>query len=78
MENLTYLATAPTAELAQAATKGEIKFTQLKTRKPRKALLTADRVGGGSTRWHNSTGANGRLKAGQLRSEEIAVKAALR
>jgi hypothetical protein len=49
MENLTYLATAPTAELAQAATKGEIKFTQLKPRKARKGELAY-------TSGHRSTG----------------------
>jgi hypothetical protein len=49
MEKITYLATAPTAELAQAAAKGEIKFTQLKTRKARKSQMVY-------TSGHRSTG----------------------
>ena len=77
--NLSQLAATGTAlDLLVADIQGEVKFTKLPTRKPRKADLVADRVGGASTRWHNSTGGNGRLKAGQLRADEIALKAALR
>ncbi len=77
--NLSQLAAAGTAlDLLVADIQGEVKFTKLPTHKPRKADLVADRVGGASTRWHNSTGGNGRLKAGQLRADEIALKAALR
>lgn len=65
-------------DLLVADIQGDVKFTKLSTRKPRKANLYADKVGGGSTRWHNSTAGNGRLKAGQLRADEIALKAALR
>jgi len=77
--NLSKLAAHGNAlDLLVADVQGEIKFTKLPTRKPRKADLNADRVGGASTRWHNSTGGNGRLKAGQLRADEIALKSALR
>jgi len=55
-----------------------VKVTRLPQRKPRRSELVMSRVGGAGTRWNNSTGGNGRLKAGQLRPEEIALKSALR
>jgi hypothetical protein len=77
--NLSQLAATGTAlDLALAEVRGQVKFTKLPAGKPRKADLHANRVGGGSTRWHNAQGGNGRLKAGQLRPEEVALKAALR
>ena len=76
--NISELAQASKLDLAIAEAQGKVKVTRLATRKPRKANLYANKVGGGSTRWHNSTGGNGRLKAGQLRPEEVALKAALR
>ena len=38
-------------DLLLAEVKGDIKFTQLPPAKPKKAHLTANRVGGGGTRW---------------------------
>jgi hypothetical protein len=79
MTNLSKLAATGTRlDLALAEVRGEVKVTRLAPAKPRKTNLYANRVGGGGTRWHNSTGGNGRLKAGQLRPEEVALKAALR
>jgi hypothetical protein len=71
-------ATATKLDLAIADARGEIKFTILPVRRARKSELVMSRVGGGGSRWSNSTGGNGRLKAGQLRPEEIALKSALR
>jgi hypothetical protein len=71
-------ATATKLDLAIADARGEIKFTVLPTRRARKSELVMSRIGGGGTRWNNSTGGNGRLKAGQLRPEEIALKGAFR
>jgi hypothetical protein len=71
--------TATKLDLAIAEARGEFKVTRLPIRYARKSELVMSRVGGGSsTRWNNSTGGNGRLKAGQLRPEEIALKSALR
>ena len=51
--NISELAAHGTAlDLALAEVRGEVKVTKLPTRKPRKEHLTANRVGGGSTRWH--------------------------
>jgi len=66
--NLSQLAAAGTAlDLLVADIQGEVKFTKLPTRKPRKADLHANRVGGGGTRWEPSVRAghaNRHLKAG--------------
>lgn len=70
--------TATKLDLAIAEAQGHIKVTRLPVRCPRKSELVMSRVGGAGTRWNNSTGGNGRLKAGQLRPEEIALKSALR
>lgn len=70
--------TATKLDLAIAEARGLVKVTRLPIRKARKSELVMTRVGGGSTRWSNSTGGNGRLKAGQLRPDEIALKSALR
>jgi hypothetical protein len=70
--------TATKLDLAIAEAQGLIKVTRLPVRLARKSELVMTRVGGGSTRWSNSTGGNGRLKAGQLRPDEIALKSALR
>ncbi len=78
MTNLSQLAAADKLTLAIAEVQGLVTVKRLPTQKPKKAYLTANRVGGASTRWHNSTGGNGRLKAGQLRPDEIALKGALR
>ncbi len=77
--NLTQLAATGTRlDLALAEVRGEVKVTRLAPAKPRRSQLFAAQVGGGSTRWRPATAGNGRLKAGQLRPEEIALKAALR
>lgn len=78
MTNLSTLASAPSMDLLLAEIQGHVKVTRLPRRGPRKGEAIANRVGGASTRWRNSTGGNGRLKAGQLRADEIALKAALR
>lgn len=65
-------------DLAIAEAQGQFKVTRLPVRKARKSELVMSRVGGCGTRWNNSTGGNGRLKAGQLRPDEIALKSALR
>jgi hypothetical protein len=70
--------TATKLDLAIAEARGEFKVTRLPMRKARKSELLMTRVGGCGSRWSNSTGGNGRLKAGQLRPEEIALKSALR
>lgn len=70
--------TATKLELAIAEAQGLIKVTRLPVRRARKSELVMSRVGGGSSRWYNSTGANSALKAGQLRPDEIALKSALR
>lgn len=70
--------TATKLDLAIAEAQGLVKVTRLPTRKARKSELVMTRVGGASSRWHNSTGANSSLKAGQLRPDEIALKGALR
>ncbi len=66
--NLSDLAANGTAlELLVADVQGEIKFTKLPSRKPNKANLYANRVGGGGTRWEPSVRAghaNRHLKAG--------------
>jgi hypothetical protein len=67
MSNLSQLATADKLDLLLADIKGDVKFIKLPTRKPKKAYLTADRVGGGGTRWQPSVRAghaNRHLKAG--------------
>lgn len=65
-------------DLAIAEAQGHVKVTRLPVRKARKSELVMSRIGGCGTRWNNSTGGNGRLKAGQLRPDEIALKSALR
>jgi len=65
-------------DLAIAEAQGKVKVTRLATRKAKRSELVMTRIGGSSTRWNNSTGGNGRLKAGQLRPDEIALKSALR
>jgi hypothetical protein len=70
--------TATKLDLAIAEAQGKIKVTRLPIRRPRKGELVMSRVGGSGTRWNNSTGGNGRLIAGQLRPDEIALKSALR
>lgn len=70
--------TATKLDLAIAEAQGLVKVTRLPARKARKSELVMTRVGGASSRWHNSTGANSSLKAGQLRPDEIALKGALR
>jgi len=70
--------TATKLDLAIAEARGEFKVTRLPIRYARKSELVMSRVGGGGSRWSNSTGGNGRLKAGQLRPDEIALKSALR
>jgi len=66
--NLSQLAATGTAlDLVVADVQGQVKFTKLPTRKPRKGELHADRVGGGGTRWQPSVRAghaNRHLKAG--------------
>ena len=77
--NLTQLAATGSAlDLALAEVRGEAKVTRLAPAKPKRGQLWAAQVNGGSTRWSPATAGNGRLKAGQLRPEEIALKAALR
>ena len=71
-------ATMSKLDLAIAEAQGHVKVTRLPTRKARKSELVMTRIGGCGTRWNNSTGGNGRLKAGQLRPDEIALKSALR
>lgn len=78
MTDLSTLAAGSSLDLLIAETQGHVKVTRLPVRRARKSELTMTRVGGASTRWSNSTGANGRLKAGQLRSDEIALKSACR
>jgi hypothetical protein len=70
--------TATKLDLAIAEVRGHIKVTRLPARKARKSELIMTRVGGASSRWNNSTGGNSRLKAGQLRPDEIALKSAFR
>jgi hypothetical protein len=74
----TLAATGSPLDLVLAEVRDTAKYTVLPARKPRRSELYANKVGGGSTRWHNSTAGNGRLKAGQLRPDELALKAALR
>jgi len=66
--NLTAYATATRLELEVADTQGKLKFTKLPPAKARKAHLHADRVGGGSSRWHPAATAprdgSGRRRAG--------------
>jgi hypothetical protein len=68
MTDLSALAARGTnLDLLLAEVQGKVKVTKLKARKPAKQYLTADRVGGGGTRWEpaNRAGhANRRLKAG--------------
>ena len=78
MTDLSILAAAASDDLLIAEIQGKVKVTRLPARKPRKSELIMTRVGGAGSRWSNSTGGNGRLKAGQLRPEEIALKSALR
>jgi len=78
MTNISTLAAASSTDLLIAEIQGKVKVTRLPQRKPRRSELVMSRVGGAGTRWNNSTGGNGRLKAGQLRPEEIALKSALR
>ena len=70
--------TATKLDLAIAEAQGFIKVTRLPVRRAKKSELIMSRVGGAGSRWSNATGGNGRLKAGQLRPEEIALKSALR
>lgn len=70
--------TATRLDLAIAEARGEFKVTRLPARLARKSELVMSRVGGAGSRWSNSTGSNGRLKAGQLRPDEIALKSACR
>ena len=54
-------------DLLLAEVKGDIKLTQLPPAKPKKAHLTANRVGGGGTRWQPSAragSASRHIKAG--------------
>jgi len=78
MTDISTLAAASSTDLLIAEIQGKVKVTRLPQRKPRSSELVMSRVGGAGTRWSNSTGGNGRLKAGQLRPEEIALKSALR
>lgn len=78
MTDFSALASAPSLDLMIAEVQGLVKVTRLPRRNARRSECVMSRVGGGSTRWNNSTGGNGRLKAGQLRPDEIALKAACR
>lgn len=66
--NLSELAaTATLGELALADTQGKLKLTKLPAGKPPKGLATANRVGGGGTRWQPAVRAghaNRHLKGG--------------
>ena len=78
MTDFSALASASSLDLAIAEAQGKVTVTRLPRRNARRSECVMSRVGGGGTRWNNSTGGNGRLKAGQLRPEEIALKSALR
>ena len=63
----TLAATGTKLDLAIAEAQGKIKLTQLPPAKPKKAYLTANRVGGGGTRWQPSAragSASRHIKAG--------------
>jgi hypothetical protein len=68
MTNLSKLAATGTRlDLALAAARDEVKVTILPAGKPPKGLATANRVGGGGTRWQPTVRAghaNRRLKGG--------------
>jgi hypothetical protein len=78
MTDFSALAAASSLDLLIAEAQGKVKVTRLPRRSARRSECVMSRVGGASTRWSNSTGGNGRLKAGQLRPDEIALKSALR
>jgi hypothetical protein len=78
MTDFSALAAAPSLDLAIAEAQGKVTVTRLPRRNARRSECVMSRVGGAGTRWNNSTGGNGRLKAGQLRPDEIALKAAFR